>query len=357
VSADLQRTLPILAVAGFLAVAIGLWIDPRAMLASYLVAWFSVSAIPIGAIGVLFTSYLVRAGWTQDLRTPLTAAALTLPFVGLLFLPVAVGMSWLYPWATGTTALPAFKAAYLAPWFFILRSVVYFAIWTALAGWGALSFGDDAAMTRVASAGLIVWPLTVSFAGIDWLESIEPQFHSSIYGLLAISFYLLAGFAFGLSALLTSRRPHRMSNVSYGGVLLSVLMLWAYLHAMQYIIIWAGNLPEEVIWYTERLAGGWGIALWIMFLGQFIVPFFALLSQRVRSSTRALLALAVATLAFRYVEAAVLILPPLDIRPVALLLGLPATAMATGAAWLIASQHALPMWQQISRRMMPAQQP
>jgi hypothetical protein len=357
VNGDLQRIIPVVAVAGFLACAFGLWLDAKAMLASYLVAWFSVSAIPIGALGVLFTSYLVRGGWTRDLHEPLTAAALTLPVVGILFIPVAAGTGWLYPWAADATALPAFKAAYLTPWFFLLRSVSYFAIWTILAVWAARSFGDDPAMTRAASAGLIVWSLTASLAGIDWLESVEPQFHSSIYGLLAASFNLLAAFAFGLTALLARRRGRQMSNASYAGVLLSVLLLWAYLHAMQYIIIWAGNIPEEVIWYTARLADGWGVALWLLFVGQFIVPFFMLLSERVRSSTRALLALAAATLVFRYLEAAVLILPPLHIRPLALLVGLPVATIATGAAWLIARQHALPIWQRWSGSATPAHQP
>ena len=167
------------------------------MLASYLAVWFAVCAIPIGASGVLFTSYLVRAGWTRDLQEPLSNAALTMPFAAVLFIPVLAGLGWIYPWAAEPAGLPAFKAFYLTPWFFVLRAILYFAIWTALAVWAARAYGNDAAMTRAASAGLIVWALTVSWSGIDWLESVEPHFHSSIYGLFAISFALLAALAFG----------------------------------------------------------------------------------------------------------------------------------------------------------------
>ncbi len=335
-TADIQRRLALAAAAGVIGCAIALWLNPRTMLASYLAAWFAVSAVPIGALGVLFTSYLVRAGWTSDLQPPLSNAALTMPFVAALFVPVLIGVGIVYPWASDAAALPAFKAAYLTPWFFVLRSVIYFAIWTALGVWASRAYGRDAMMVRAASAGLIVWTLTTSWAGIDWLESVEPQFHSSIYGLLTVSSVLLGALAFGIAAVLAAPRPRRMSNASYSATLLSVLLLWAYLHAMQYIIIWTGNIPEEVIWYLVRLDGGWGVALWLMFIGQFVVPFFALLSARVRSSTAALLWLAGGTLALRFLEAAVLVLPPLHVANWTLLLALPAAILAVGAAWGLA---------------------
>jgi hypothetical protein len=349
-TAGTERILTAAAIIGLAGCAVGLWLDPTTMLASYLSAWFTVSAVPIGALGVLLMSYLVRAGWTRDLHEPLSAATLAMPAAAVLFIPVLAGLSWVYPWASDDSALPAFKAVYLTPWFFIMRAVVYFAIWTALAAWAAWAYGRDAVMVRAASAGLIVWALTVSWAGIDWLESIEPDFHSSIYGLLAISFALLNGLAFGLVTVLAFKRAHRMSNASYAGVLLATLLLWAYLHAMQYIIIWSGNIPSEVIWYLVRLRSGWGYALWGLFIGQFFIPFFALLSARVRSSTSALLWLAGATLVLRYLEAVILILPPLHVSGFALLLDLPAAMLVVGASWLMAWRVAKPLWNRWSRR-------
>ncbi len=324
---------------GLAGLLIGLLFDPKTALASYLVAWTAVSAIAIGALAVLFTTYLVRAGWTQDLRWLLSSAALTMPVVALLFIPVAAGLMHLYPWAADPGHLPAFKAGYLTPPFFILRTVLYFAIYTALALWGARAYGDEAAMKRAASVGLIVWALVSSWAAIDWLESLEPDFHSSIYGLLAISFDLLGGLGFAIAVLLFSGQSRHMSNAAYSGTLLSVLLLWAYLHAMQYIIIWAGNIPDEVVWYLERLEGGWGVALWALFVLQFILPFFALLSEKVRSSTRALLGLASATLALRYLEAAILILPPLHPDGLTLLFALPGAVLTIGSIWLLAWQR------------------
>jgi hypothetical protein len=354
---ELHKITLIAALLGIAGLAVGLWIDAKTAFASYLVAWTVIGAIPVGALAVLFTTYLVRAGWTHDLRGLLSGAALTIPVVAILFIPVLVGMPQIYAWAADTTHLPPFKAAYLTPCFFGLRAVFYLVVLTALAVWGALAYGDENAMKRSASAGLIVWSLVSSWAGIDWLESLEPQFHSSIYGLLMISFDLLAGFGFAVAALLMTRATRQMSNMAYSGTFLSVLLLWAYLHAMQYIIIWAGNIPEEVIWYLDRLKGGWGIALWALFILQFIVPFFALLSERVRGSTNALLMLAIATLALRYLEAAVLILPPLHPVNAALWLDLPAAIIATAGTWLFAWQIADRLVQQrTSGRMASAHQ-
>ncbi len=335
-TASNSRFVPLCAVIGFVACALGLLIDAKTMLASYLTVWVAVSSIPIGALAVLLISYLVKAGWTRDLHPPLTGAALTIPAVGILFIPVLIGMAEIYPWASGQEALPAFKAAYLTPWFFVLRAALYFTIWTALAIWAVRSYGHAAAMVRAASGGLIVWALTVSWAGVDWMESVEPHFHSSIYGLMAIAFDLLGGLAFGIVMVLALRPSHRMANASYGAVLLSTLLLWAYLHAMQYIIIWTGNIPDEVVWYLERLAGGWGVALWAMFIAQFIVPFFALLPAEWRASRIVLLWLTGATLACRLLEAVVLILPPMHVNGLAVLFDLPAAFVAVGASWLLA---------------------
>jgi len=335
-TSDPRLRLLICAAIGFAGCAAGLFIDAKTMLASYLTAWAALSAIPIGALAVLFTTYLVRAGWTRDLHVSLSGATLTIPVLAALFIPVLAGMSVIYPWAAGTADLPPFKAAYLTPWFFILRAAVYFTVWTALAVWAARSYGNDAAMKRVASAGLIVWALTASLAGVDWFESVEAHFHSSIYGLVVVSFDLLGGLAFGMVALLSSNRRQSMSNAAYAGTLLSVLLLWAYMYAMQYIIIWTGNIPEEVIWYLRRLHEGWGFALWLLIVGQFIAPFFMLLSADIRASTRALLCLAGATIALRYLEAGVLILPPLGVSNLWLILDLPAAILATGASWLFA---------------------
>lgn len=291
-----------------LALVAGLAIDRRSTLAAYLVAWIAVGAIPLGALGILMTSYLVRRAWTEGLHSVLLSATSVLPVVALLFLPILIGMKELYPAASEVHSLPAFKAIYLAPWFFVLRTVIYFAVLWLLVAWQWSAWGESERMMRSAAAGLIVYAFVVSFAGIDWIESLNPEFHSSIYGLLYLCFTLLDGVAFGIGmGLLSGRRIGATGG--YSALLLSTVLLWAYLHAMQYIVIWAGNIPDEAVWYLKRSSDGWQFVLAFVALGQFVFPFFALLSARVRSDRTWLLALCGLTLVMRCWEASILILP------------------------------------------------
>ena len=288
----------------------GLAIDRRSTLVAYLAAWIAAAAVPIGTLDVLMTSYLVRRVWTEKLHSVMTAISGTLPLVGALLIPILIGMRELYPAASEHAPLPAFKASYLAPWFFTLRALIYFVVWSLLATWLRSAWNNSERMTRAASTGLIVYALTVSLAGIDWIESLEPNFHSSIYGLLFLSFVILNGVAFTIGAgILLGRRIGPMRG--YSALLLSTILLWAYLHAMQYIVIWSANIPDEVTWYLKRSANGWQYLLIVVTLGQLIIPFFALLDERIRAGRRWLAALCWITLAMRCCEAAILIIPPL----------------------------------------------
>jgi hypothetical protein len=303
-----RRSRLIVVAASMLVLTAGLAFDLRSTLAAYLVAWVALGAIPLGALGVLMVSYLVRRAWTEGLHSILTAASSAIPIIGLLFLPVLIGLKEVYPAALDARSLPSFKAIYLAPWFFVLRAVIYFVLLWLLACWQRATWNSSDRMVRSASAGLIVYALVISFAGIDWIESIEPEFHSSIYGLLYLCFVLLAGVAFSIGMGLWLAHPIGATS-GYSALLLSTILLWTYVHAMQYIVIWAGNIPEEAVWYLKRSSGGWQFVLAFVAFGQFVGPFLALLSSRVRSDRRWLLALCGWTVMLRCWEAAILILP------------------------------------------------
>jgi hypothetical protein len=305
----MRGSVKLIAIAlSIVALVTGLVIDRRSTLSAYLVAWIAIGTVPLGALPVLMTSYLVRRAWTEGLHAVLVAATSVLPVVAALFLPVLIEMRELYPAASDAHSLPAFKAVYLAPWFFVLRTVIYFVALWLLAVWQRTAWGDSDRMVRSASAGLIVYALLISFAGIDWIESLEPHFHSSIYGLLFLCFTLVSGVAFGIGAALLSGRRIGATK-GYSALLLSTILLWAYLHAMQYIVIWAGNIPDEAVWYLKRSSDSWQFVLAFVALGQFVFPFFALLSARVRSDRSWLLALCGLTLMMRCWEASILILP------------------------------------------------
>jgi len=226
----------IIALAALAGLAALIFAQPRAVLVAYLTAAVTVSAIPAGALAVLMITYLVRGDWTEGLHVPLAAAALTMPIAGILFAPVLIGIPWLYPWANESWVHDSwvhdswahdswahdfvahaarhagFKAFYLTPWFFVLRTVCYFLLWSLLAVWVRGAWADPRRMVRAASAGLIIYALTSSFAGVDWLESLTPQFHSSIYGLLFLTFQLLTDYRSRL--LSCSLRPARQRSIT-----------------------------------------------------------------------------------------------------------------------------------------------
>jgi hypothetical protein len=326
------RLCAIAAAIAALGCAAGLMLDARTMLVAYLAAAVAIVGIPLGALGVLLMTYLVPGRWTAELYPIISRGALMLPFAAALMLPVLIGLKAIYPWASHIDNDKTFQTIYLTPSFFILRTAVYFIVLSIVALWAVRSYRGPA-MIRAASVGIIVYALLVSFAGVDWLESVEPEFHSSIYGLLFLGLVFLTGLAFALTGKLAI--SGRASVGVYGPLLLATLLLWAYDHAMQYIIIWTGDLPDEAIWYTERLRGGWGVALWALFILQFIVPFLALLSERVRTSRKAVLIIAAGTLALRFLETTVLALPPLPIKTSLLWLDLPAAIAFTSALFLL----------------------
>ena len=232
-----------------------------------------------------------------------------LPLAALLFLPILIGMKDLYPAATNSQALPPFKAVYLAPWFFMVRSVVYFGLLWLVAAWQRTSWGDTDRMTRSASAGLIIFALLVSFAGVDWLESLEPNFHSSIY-VPVISLFHPAerrrirnrSRPLGRTAHRADRRLQRAAAVDHPPMGLSS---WDAIHH----VIWSCDIPDEAVWYIERSSEGWQWLLFLVAIGQFVFPFFALLNSRVRGDRRWLLGLCGLTLGMRCCESSILILP------------------------------------------------
>src|SRR3954470_11349588 len=318
-----SRALLITAAVGLIGAIITLALDPRAFLAGYLTVVVAVSAIPIGALGVLMMTYSIRGVWTEGLHVPLTGGAALMPLAGLLFIPVLIGIPWLYPWANHTFEPDPglFKAIYLSPWFFALRTIAYFVLWSVIALWVRRAWARPQEMVRAGSAGLIIYAITVSLAGVDWLETLTPEFHSSVYGLLFLAFALLAGLAFGI-VMVTMRQKRRRVWSGYGAILMTALLIWAYLHAMQYIIIWSGDIPEEVSWYLRRLSDGWAWLLWGFILVQFVIPFFALLSEQVRRGARPMAAVASLTLTLRLVESILLVIP---------------SAEVAGRLWLVAT--------------------
>jgi hypothetical protein len=297
----------IIGVIGLVGCVIGLIFAPRDTLAAWLVCWLGWGSIPIGALALLMLVGLIPGTWRQLYEVPLRLGATLVPLVAIAMIPLLVGLELIYPWtAHGATAgYAAFKAAWLSTGFFIGRTVVYLVVLSLLA-WALLTVRPSL-RAPIAAVGVILYAIIGSLIGIDFAESTEPSFHSSIYGLLALTNQWLAGISFAILLGLWSH--HGEAPRAAAGVLVTAILMWGYMHAMQYIVIWAGDIPAEARWYIERGRHGWWALAWILYGVQGLISFCALLSPKVRNSSRAMIVLALVTLLMRLVEQAWLVLP------------------------------------------------
>lgn len=340
----MKSRLPLLT--GAIALAawlVGLMLVPKAALLGWLVAALAFASIPIGCLAVLMMVALVPGTWRRLYTAPLLTGSALLPVAALAMVPLLICVRALYPWADPSVAagMTTFKAAWLSPGFFIARQLIYWAVLLSL--WLALVL-LPLARSAIAAAGLIAYAMLASWMGIDLAESLTPHFHSSIYGLLILSGQWLGGVAFGVAVGLQSERGP--APPSAAGALIVALLMWAYLHAMQFIVIWSGDIPAEVVWYVVRGTGGWAWVTGLLFVGQGLLPFFAMLSPDVRSSRTAMTAIALLTLAMRPLESAWLLLPGQGAGWSVWLFALVAlVAMAgLGAASVAALRHRRPAW-------------
>ena len=297
---------------------------------SYLAGFVFWNGIALGCLAVLGLQYLTGGAWGIAIRRLLEAGTRTLPLMAILFLPVAIGLRHVYVWsrpgAMASDELLRKKALYLNETFFIERAVLYFVLWLGLAWalnrWSLAqdaSPGDKAVtrrLQRAGAAGLLIYALTVTFASIDWVMSLEPRWFSTMYGVIFMVSQALGAMALVIAALLLLARYKPLSDFltpahfhDLGKMLFAFVMIWSYVSFSQYLIIWSGNLPEEIPWYLARFRGGWGWIGLLVLLFQFLLPFLLLLSRAANRNPRLLITAAAMVVAVRFVDVLWLILP------------------------------------------------
>jgi hypothetical protein len=306
--ASLQRAGLVSAVAGLgVSAALGFG-NPTQFLRSYLVAYLFWVGLAIGCLSVSMIHHLTGGIWGLVIRRILEAGTRTFPLLALLFLPIAFGLGRLYPWAhpgaAEADALLRHKAPYLNTTFFLVRAAFYFVVWMVVAfvmnKWSlALDAGPDRAISRrlrgLGGVGLILLGSTITFSSIDWAMSLDPHWFSTIYGVLFMIGQALSALSFVIVciAVLGSEKP--LSDVvrpgavhDLGKLLLAFVMLWTYMNLSQFLIMWSGNLPEEIPWYIRRFHGGWQVVGLILVLFHFLLPFLLLLSRDLKRNARLL---------------------------------------------------------------------
>lgn len=260
------------------------------------------SGIPLGALVLVMMIRIIPGRWAQELGEPAEAAMLLLPLAMLAALPVLAGLGALYPWAGETEQ--GFRGAYLAQGSFMLRTALFFALTTGLA---LLLVLRRRWSMQVSVCGLILFVLFDTAIAFDWLMSLDPEFHSSGFGLYVLSIQVTIALALLIPAHL-SAAPGEQHRGVLGALLLCALLLWAYFAFMQFFIIWSTNLPPNVLWYQHRAAGSWSSVTYVIATLHFL-PAFLLLFAPVRCGRQWLVGLCAAVLVGKALEACWLVLP------------------------------------------------
>ncbi|HVR85354.1 MAG TPA: hypothetical protein VMU54_13645 [Planctomycetota bacterium] len=307
---------------GLAATFVGGLLDPARALPAYLFAYVFWIGLSLGSMAVLMLHYQVGGSWGYVTRRILEAGMLTLPLMAVLFVPILLGLDKLYPWANLETVLGDPKLRHQQPYlnagFFIARSAMYFICWIAcaffLARWSTrLDQGGDSALLvrlkRLSGPGLLVYAVTMFFASVDWVMSTEPDWSSTIYGMITLASQSLSAFAMATAVLvwLSSAPPwsvvvtrSRLNDL--GNLMLTGVMLWAYVSFSQYLIIWAENLPREISWYLHRTSPGWRWVALGLIAFHFCVPFVLLLFRAIKRDSSWIAAVAWGLLACRLVD-------------------------------------------------------
>ena len=320
----LQQRALIVGVIGLIAGGIGAAMNLDQFFMSWLIGFLFCLSLSLGCLALLMLQHISGGQWGMVGRRVFEAGSRMLPIVALLFVPLLFGLPkvfvWAQPEAVAGSHVVQMKTAYLNVSFFVIRAVIYFLFWMLLVvllnRWSAaqdngegVTKHDSVRYRKVSAPGLLFLVITVTFASVDWVMSLEPEWFSTIFGLLTIAGYGLTGIAFTIVVLATIDRDRPAGSLltprhfhDFGKLLLAFTMLWAYLSFSQFLIIWSGNLPEEIPWYIARIRGSWGAVAILLVVGHFFLPFALLLSADIKKRSGLLAKVAIFILVMRLID-------------------------------------------------------
>jgi len=328
----LQSTLMMAGGAGLVICAIGFVMNPAQFVRSFLPAYMWMLSMTLGSLALAMVHQVSGGAWGVVIRRILGAATRTLPLLTVLFIPIALGLHSLYPWADAAHVAEdpvlQWKQPYLNVPFFLVRAAIYFAVWNGIAyvlnKW---SLEQDRTadnrytrnMRLLAAPGMVALIFTVTFASVDWYMSLEPELFSTIYGFIYGAAWALSALAFVIAMMAWLSVSEPMKRIvaplhfhDLGKLLLALVMLWSYFAFSQYLIIWSGNLPEEITWYLRRMHGGWGALIIAIGILHFAAPFLFLLSRSTKRNPRRLVWIAVLIIVMRMVDLLWMLAPAFD---------------------------------------------
>ncbi len=333
-----RNLLALTSLIGWAGSAVAYATDPKQFFFSWLVAFSFVTTIGLGALFFTMVQHLTGSAWSVTVRRLMENIASTIPAAALLFLPIALGLGNIYEWMhAGVVAKDHIlqeKAGYLNQNFFLLRTAIYFVIWSVFAlRLRALSVRQDKtgavantrSMTKWSAPGVLLSFLTVTLASFDWLMSLDPHWYSTIFGIYVYSGGAWAFFAVLMLVILILRHAGYLERAVHlehfhdlGKWMFALTVFWAYIAFSQYMLIWYANIPEETIWFKQRLQGSWQAWSALLVVGHFVIPFVLLLNRASKRNLKLLGWVAVWILLMQFADLYWLVMPSLHPQGVAL---------------------------------------
>jgi len=292
-------------------------------LRAWLLGFMFACGLGVGGLGILHLQYLTGGAWGVVIRRTVEACSRTIPYLAILFIPIAAGVGMLYEWShLHDDPVIKHRGWYLTWGGFVGRAVIYFVLWFImqhlLNKWSAnqdnsADYEESAKWLGTATAfsgpSIIFFVLVVSFAAIDWTMTLDPHWFSTIWGFLYVAGWALSAFSFSvvILAYLSDKEPlNRILGKRHfhdiGKLMLALVMVWAYFNFSQFLIIWSGNIPEETVWFLARMEHGWGWIGLILILFHFAFPFVILLSRDLKRDAKWLALMAIFILVMRILD-------------------------------------------------------
>jgi hypothetical protein len=324
-----RNVLVFAALLGILACIAGYVTNPSRFFQSYTVAFAFTTFIGLGAFFFVAVQFLTGSAWSVTMRRIMENVMITLPAGLILFIPVALGLRYIYPWTSpelvSSEIALKLKSGYLSENFFIFRTVAYFAVWSLWVGsMYRQSTKQDAersvkqmhVASRWSAPGLFLVVAVGTLASFDWLMSLEPTWYSTIFGLVTLSGGALSFFSVVTLVCLGFRKAGILKNSinvehyhDLGKWLFAMTAFYTYVAFSQYMLIWYANLPEETQWYRHRMVGSWfAISLAMPFL-RFLIPFFVLLCRPAKRSLTVIGLVAAYSLVVEYIDLYWIVMP------------------------------------------------
>jgi hypothetical protein len=308
---------------------LGWFIDPAHFHRSWLFAYLFWVNLTLGCLGMVMVSHMTGGEWGVIMRRFGETAFMNLPLMLLMSVPLYFGYKYIFPWGHPDDFVGhqhealAHRAAWYNPAAFTIRQVVVFLIWIAIAwvmssGSRRMDREDSPALRRrvrmVSAAGVVIYFITMTSFAMDFILSRETNWYSTIIGFIVVIGQAGAGMAFMTICVcyFSKFRPIRDVLVpqhlnDYGNLLLTLIILWAYTTFAQLLVMWSGNMMDDVGYYVHRGLGvvpnPWRWVALALIVGHFFLPFFCLLMRGLKRKTLTLAGIAAWILLMRIVDA------------------------------------------------------